>query len=233
MPKPKRNVVSTYSESKVKVGVSLTPTGANRLTAIAEKLGLSKSELFERIASGDLLKSSELVKLTFSLQNGSNAQKQIAAFEGEETKGEIGDGATSAAHHQELPAKQNELLESYEALQKQSQEQIAAIASLQVQLAQLQEQQTVPQESYEALQKQSQEQIDAIASLQIQLAQLQHLQNELLDSVSRTSYEALHRQSQEQAETIKTLQEQITQMRTMAGIGEAKLNKWRNRTFSR
>ena len=279
MPKNKRNVVSTYSETKVKVGLSLTPTGANRLMAIAEKLGISRSELLERIARGDLVKSSEGIELTFSLQNGSQAPKQVAVLEGEETENEIDDGATTVSQSQDLPVdKPNELLESYEALQKQSQEQISAIAALQVQLAQLQHleqqveqtvptesyealqkqsqeqisaiaalqvqlaqlqhleqqvEQTVPTESYEALQKQSQEQISAIAALQVQLAQLQHLESEVPDSISRASYEVLHCQCQEQADTIKTLQEQIAQLRTVAGIGEIQLNKWRNRTFSR
>jgi hypothetical protein len=46
MVKKNRNAVSSSSESKVKVGLSLTPYSADRLNAIARKLGISRSELF-------------------------------------------------------------------------------------------------------------------------------------------------------------------------------------------
>ncbi|OCR00775.1 hypothetical protein BCD67_23870 [Oscillatoriales cyanobacterium USR001] len=311
MPKPKRNVVSTYSESKVKVGVSLTPTGANRLMAIAEKLGLSRSELLERIARSDLLRSENGVELSFTLQNNSAVIKDIAVLEDEQTIAEVHEGdPTTRSPHLSVEGS-NELLESYEALQRQSQEQIAAIATLQVQLAQLQNsekpakdsvslesyealqrqsqeqiatlqtqltelqtlanqardsvslesyealqkqsqeqiaalqteltewqnlitqsEENVSLESYEALQRQSEQQIAAIANLQNQLTELQHLKNQITNSVSLTTYQELQKQLLEQANVIKTLQEQLAQSQTLARIGEAKLNKWRNHTFS-
>ncbi len=50
----KRAGATSYSESKVKVGVSLTPSSAERLKEIAKELGLSRYELVERIARGNL-----------------------------------------------------------------------------------------------------------------------------------------------------------------------------------
>ena len=174
MAKNTRNVVSRYLESKVKVGVSLTPTGANRLTAIAEKLGISKSELLERIARSELLKSSNGAELTFSLQHGSGAPKQVSKLKDETTEDESHESGTAESPENSV-AQSKELLESYKALQKQSQEQSAAIASLQAQVKELQNhleaqaRDSVSLESYQTLERQSQEQIAAIASLQAQV----------------------------------------------------------------
>ncbi|MDF0552644.1 CopG family transcriptional regulator, partial [Kamptonema sp. UHCC 0994] len=198
MQKNKRNVVSTYLESKVKVGVSLTPTGANRLTVIAEKLGISKSELFERIARGDLLKSSNGTELTFTLQHGSGSPKQVTSLKGETSDGENNEATKAVESPENSVTQSKELLESYEALQKQSQEQTATIASLQAQIAELQnhlETQTrdsVPLESHQTLEQQSQEQTATIASLQAQIAELQnHLETQTRDSVPLESHQTL------------------------------------------
>ncbi|MGL4377040.1 MAG: ribbon-helix-helix protein, CopG family, partial [Microcoleaceae cyanobacterium] len=52
MPRNKRGVNTSHSAGKVKVGVSLSSSAANQLDAIARKLGISKSKLFEIIAQG-------------------------------------------------------------------------------------------------------------------------------------------------------------------------------------
>ncbi len=46
------------------------------------------------------------------------------------------------------------------------------------------------------------------------------------------NYNILLRNSEEQAEAIASLQAQIADVRRFANIGEARLNKWRNRTFA-
>ncbi len=111
-------------------------------------------------------------------------------------------------------------------------------------------------EAYQALQRQCQEQEKLIETLQQQLAELQPFaaigQRQLSKwlSYSRApngggaikmpgtieeaeSYQALQRLSQEQEEAISALREQIAESRRFATIGEARLNKWRSRTFSR
>ncbi len=110
-------------------------------------------------------------------------------------------------------------------------------------------------EAYQALQPQCQEQEKLIETLQQQLAELQPFatigQRQLSKwlSYSRApngggaikmpgtveeaeSYQALQRLSQEQEEAIAALQEKIAELRSLATIGEARLNKWRRRTFS-
>ncbi|NEO02665.1 MAG: ribbon-helix-helix protein, CopG family, partial [Moorea sp. SIO3I7] len=54
MAKKSRKTASQYSESKSKVGISLTPTGIGLLTQMAQNTGLSRSELIERIARGNI-----------------------------------------------------------------------------------------------------------------------------------------------------------------------------------
>ncbi len=111
-------------------------------------------------------------------------------------------------------------------------------------------------QAYQALQRQCQEQEKLIETLQQQLAELQPFaaigQRQLSKwlSYSRApngggaikmpgtveeaeSYQALQRLSQEQEEAISALREQIAESRRFATIGEARLNKWRSRTFSR
>ncbi len=110
-------------------------------------------------------------------------------------------------------------------------------------------------QAYQALQRQCQEQEKLIETLQQQLAELQPFatigQRQLSKwlSYSRApngggaikmpgtveeaeSYQALQRLSQEQEEAIAALQEKIAELRSLATIGEARLNKWRRRTFS-
>ena len=45
------------------------------------------------------------------------------------------------------------------------------------------------------------------------------------------SYEALQQQSQEQQEKIASLKQKIAQARSLANLGEARLNKWRSKVF--
>ena len=71
MPK-KRGSATSYTETKVKVGVSLTPTSAEKLKEVAKELGLSRSELVERIARGDLAVLREAAKITTNLKNQSD-----------------------------------------------------------------------------------------------------------------------------------------------------------------
>lgn len=47
-----KGVGEIYSETKKAVSVAITPTGLKGLDAIAEKLGVSRSELVERIGRG-------------------------------------------------------------------------------------------------------------------------------------------------------------------------------------
>lgn len=75
------NLSSGSSESKVKIGLSLTPHGAITLAGTAKRLGLSKSELIERIALGQLTISNqetgETIKIKPEVQTNPSTQEEI------------------------------------------------------------------------------------------------------------------------------------------------------------
>lgn len=109
-------------------------------------------------------------------------------------------------------------------------------------------------EDYLALQRQCREQEAAIAKLQQQIAELRPFANVAAaqfsqwqaystgtsvsvpatgENIETASYSELERRSREQAKAIAALEQNIAELRPLAAIAEAKLNKWRSRTFSR
>ena len=234
MVKKNRNVVSSNSESKVKVGLSLTSSSAARLNTIARKLGISRSELLERLAKGNLDISSDKTEVTVTWKKGEETEVEAADLQGETAEeGEINDARTAETLLDSVKVKPNPLQESYEALQQQLAERESSIESLQQQLAEKQNlesqlQEAVAKSSYESLQHELAEKSSAIGDLQVQLSKLQYLENQLNQSAAiQQNYDALQQQYQEQLRTIKALREQLAQMQAVAGIGEAYLNKWR------
>ena len=167
MPK-KRGSATSYTETKVKVGVSLTPTSAEKLKEVAKELGLSRSELVERIARGDLAVLREAAKITTNLKNQSDIVEK-APSKNELSKSEI-DIVTvpePLSGLQEPPAL---LLESFQTLQQELDSQMAQVKNLEAQMALM-----VSRESHETLQKQLEEDKKVIAGTQEKLAQLKQL----------------------------------------------------------
>ncbi|MEG5063761.1 ribbon-helix-helix protein, CopG family, partial [Microcoleus sp. B3-A4] len=187
MVKKNRNVVSSNSDSKVKVGLSLTSSSADRLNVIARKLGISRSELLERLAQGALDISKDKTEVTVTWKKGEETEVEAADLEGETAEeSEINDARTAETQLDSVNVQPNPLQESYEALQKQLAERESSIASLQQQLAtekqnlESQLQETVAKSSYETLQQQLSERESSIASLQQQLAtEKQNLESQL------------------------------------------------------
>ena len=235
MVKKSRNPVSSNSESKVKVGLSLTPSSADRLNSIARKLGISRSELLERLAQGalDISKDKSEVSVTWKKgEEGAIDTADLAEETAEESQ--TNEAVTAETLSPKVSILPNPLQESYQTLQQQLSEKESALASLQQELAaskqnlEQQLQETVAKSSYETLQHKLAEMSSAIASLQNQLTKLQYLENQLSQSAAKQrNYDALQQQSQEQLRTIKALREQLGQMQAVATIGEAYLNKWR------
>ncbi|MEG4575117.1 ribbon-helix-helix protein, CopG family, partial [Microcoleus sp. N3A4] len=136
MVKKNRNVVSSNSESKVKVGLSLTPSSADRLNTIARKLGISRSELLERLAQGALDISKDKTEVTVTWKKGEATEVETAHLQGETAEeSEINDAVTAETLSDSVSVKPNPLQASYEALQQQLSERESSIASLQQQLA--------------------------------------------------------------------------------------------------
>ncbi|MEG5181801.1 ribbon-helix-helix protein, CopG family, partial [Microcoleus sp. A2-D5] len=177
MVKKSRNPVSSNPESKVKVGLSLTPSSADRLNSIARKLGISRSELLERLAQGALNISTDKSEVSVTWKKGEETAVETAELQGETAeKSDINDAITAETLLDSVSVQSNPLQASYESLQQELSERESSIASLQQQLATEQQnvasqsQSTVSKSSYETLQQQLSERESSIASLQQQLA---------------------------------------------------------------
>jgi DNA repair exonuclease SbcCD ATPase subunit len=185
MVKKNRNVVSSNSDSKVKVGLSLTSSSAARLNRIAQKLGISRSELLERLAKGALDISSDKTEVTVTWKKGEETEVEAADLQGETAEeSEIKDARTAETLLDSVKVQPNLRQESYEALQQQLAERESSIESLQQQVAEKQNlesqlQETVPKSSYESLQQQLAERESSIESLQQQVAEKQNLEHDL------------------------------------------------------
>ena len=125
-------------------------------------------------------------------------------------------------------AVQSSSSQAYQALQQECKEQEKVIASLEQELKELQSFATIGSaglSKWQSYLTNVDEQNDSGASFSTQ------------SPINRTwiqpgSYEALQQRSQDQQEKIASLQQQIAQSRSLASIGEARLNKWRSRVFS-
>ena len=217
MVKKSRNVVSSNSESKVKVGLSLTPSSADRLNSIARKLGISRSELLERLAQGALDISSDKSKVSVTWEKGEETEVEPAQLEGETVEEiEINDAVTAEIPSSKVSVQPNPLQTSYESLQHQLTERESSIVQLQQQLATEQQNlasqlaETVTKSSYESLQHQLTERESSIVQLQQQLAtEQQNLASQLAETVTKSSYESLQHQLTERESSIVQLQQQL------------------------
>ena len=119
--------------------------------------------------------------------------------------------------------------EAYQALQSQCQEQLELLETLRKQLAQLQPFGAIgtSQTSYWKSYNLSPNNFgDTTSSLKTQ--------SQTTVTIEKSdSYEALQQQFDAQKEEIASLQAKISNLRSVAAIGEARLNKWRSRSFSR
>ena len=315
MPKKRRGAPNLHSKTAVKMGEPLTSKGLHFLSTLAEKAGLSPSELCEAMATGrialysdsaeiklgieaaadEAAKGSALHGATTELQPNNQVakqqdqslslekdeswqkqlaeqaqlitglQQQITQLQGQ-LESRVAEQASVQSSYDSLQQQSQEqaqlltdkqqqieqlqsrmseqatLQSSYDSLQQQSQQQQQAIADKEQQIGQLQEQlqsrmseQAALQSSYDSLQQQSQQQNQVIAEKEQQIGQLQsRLESQVvLQANQKSSYESVKQQSQEQATELATLRQQIAQLRSLAAVGEARLNKWQSRNASR
>ncbi|TAD84692.1 MAG: CopG family transcriptional regulator, partial [Oscillatoriales cyanobacterium] len=137
MVKKSRNVASSDPESKVKIGLSLTPYSADRLNAIARKLDISRSELLERLAKGSLEISTDKTKVSVTWKKTAETPVDVAESPGETAEPKkINDTQTAQTPAENPTSTQpNPLQASYESLQQQLTERENSIAQLDAQLA--------------------------------------------------------------------------------------------------
>ena len=221
MVKKSRNPVSSNSESKVKVGLSLTPSSADRLNSIARKLGISRSELLERLAQGALDISIDKSKVSVTWEKGQATEVAPADLEPETAEeSEINDAVTAETSSEKVSVQPNSLQASYESLQHQLTERESSIAQLQQQLAEKQNlasqlAETVSKSSYESLQQQF-------------ASEKQNLESQLAETVSKSSYESLQHQLANKSSAIGDLQIQLTKLQYLENQLSQSTAKQRN-----
>ncbi|MGC9524022.1 MAG: CopG family transcriptional regulator [Limnospira sp.] len=211
--KKKRGVSTLYSESKVKVGVSLTPTGARLLSTTAKELGLSRSEFVERIARGDFRISGDGQATTITLATNAPA----APAESDESQ-----SAPPVSEMSEVRSAtaEGELQQGYEALEQRAKQQADTIRDLEQQLAQLAELETrlknsVDADTHRQLQDELKQQKKRVSDLQNQL------EIQLKNSVDADGYRQLQEQLKQQQSTVADLQKELKRIKEL----EEKLEK--------
>ncbi|MGB3192732.1 MAG: CopG family transcriptional regulator, partial [Limnoraphis sp.] len=211
--KKKRGVPTLYSESKVKVGVSLTPTGAKRLGDIARQLGLSRSEFVERIARGqfDVSESGNETTITLATKADAKIINSVTSSEQNSVDPQVESVAIQPSQHQDTDHLV-QLQERYQTLQHQSEEQANTIQNLEQQLAKLSQletqlAETVPTKDYQQLEKQLEQQLKTVQNLEKQLEQqlenVQLLELQLAETVPTKDYQQLQKQLEQQLKTVQ------------------------------
>lgn len=196
--KKRRPTTSTSSRSaidtKVKVTVSLTAEAAQQLEQITKELGLSKSELFERISKGELVVAAEGQETAIAIHPGTEETVNLQPATHVEA------AVQPQAEDTQLKQQLEEQSHQIQALQQQ----VARIAELESQLAQ-----TVPAETHETLKQQSEQQKQTITDLENRIARLSQLEERLAQTIAPETYNALQQEVNQQKSTISALQHQL------------------------
>ncbi len=118
--------------------------------------------------------------------------------------------------------------QAYQALQQEYEEQENIIASLEQQLKELQSFATIGSAGLSKWQSY----LTTVDEVSTSVTKGQLPSQTIGTFVQPGSYEALQQSSQEQKEKITELIQKIAQSKSLASIGEARLNKWRSRVFN-
>ncbi|CAC5343353.1 MULTISPECIES: ribbon-helix-helix domain-containing protein [Planktothrix] len=203
----KRTTPATRNTSaisdKVKVTVSLTADSAQQVEALAKELGVSKSELFERLTKEHLNQATPGEETTATL----NVESSAPATDDTALKQEIEAQANTI---QELKQQltQTIAVQTYQTLKQEAEQQKQTIADLQQQLEN-KVTQTVDKETYQALQETSKEQESTIAQLQTQLNRIPELEQQLTTTIPAETYQALQSQLEQEQNTILQLNQRL------------------------
>jgi len=213
-PTPAARPASAISE-KVKVTVSLTADSAQQVEALAKELGVSKSELFERLTKEHLNQATpgEETAVTVNVESPAPAP----ATDDTALKQEIEVQANTIQELKQQLVRVSELeaqlaetvaAENYEDLKQEAEQQKQTIADLQQQLEQ-KVAQTVDKETYQALQEASKEYQSTIAQLQTQLNRIPELEQQLTTTIPAETYQALQHELEQERNTKAQLSQHI------------------------
>ncbi|MGB3693510.1 MAG: hypothetical protein WA865_00240 [Spirulinaceae cyanobacterium] len=249
MARKRRKVSDKHSSGKSKVGITLTSTGVDLLNEMAEKVGLSKSQLVEQMAKGYIALASTTAQKIITLEASEESKNQ-----GAENKTIIG----VVSSPEEVEEKTEEVsqqipLETYETLKKELQAKDTRITELEKQLTQRKEEATAKDNRITELEQQltrRKEEVTAkdnrVNELEQQLTQQQsqnqeervaELEKRLFQQRTQATSQAKnYREIKKQINTkdrqITLLKSQMADLQRLATIGEAQLNKWRDRSFN-
>ncbi|HBW58526.1 MAG TPA: hypothetical protein DEF27_12265 [Oscillatoriales bacterium UBA8482] len=192
---------------KVKVTVSLTADVAQQVEALAKELGVSKSELFERLATSPLNQPTQ----------GEETSSETPASDDTALKQQIEAQANTIQELKQQLVRVSELeaqlaetvaAQTYKDLKQEAEQQKQTIADLQQQLEH-KVTQTVDQKTYQALQEASKEYQSTIAQLQTQLNRIPELEQQLTATISAETHQALQNQLAQEQKTIAQLNQRI------------------------
>ncbi len=211
-PTPATRPASAISD-KVKVTVSLTADSAQQVEALAKELGVSKSELFERLTKEHLNQATpgEETKATVNEESPAPATDDTALKQEIEAQANtIQELKQQLVRVSELEAQLAETVaaQTYKDLKQEAEQQKQTIADLQQQLEQ-KVAQTVDKKTYQDLQKASKEQQSTIAQLQTQLTRIPELEQQLTTTIPAETYQALQHELEQEQKTIAQLNQRI------------------------
>lgn len=242
MARKRSGVRASQSNTKVKIGLSLTPTSVQSLNDLAQQAKLSRSELVDRIARGRIAISGHSAEMAFILKTSQAAKNQVSAQAASANVDiQVVSAEAQLPSQATEPEEQGVSLETHNCLQQESAKQAGVIRDLQQQTVELRDQlerqlaeETPPQTSLASWQQKSLEQANTITDLNWQIAELR---NQLKQQVTKQaaqqqSHEFLQHRVEQQVHIIADLHQQVHQLRCSATIGETYLNKWRHRLFS-
>ncbi len=266
MARKRRKVSNKQSSGKSKVGITLTSTGVGLLNEMAQKAGLSKSQLVEQFARGYVALASTTAQKTITLESSETDTNQqtesktiIEVVNSPEQGQEVREHISSEEYktlQEEVEAKNTHILE----LEQQLQEGKQNVEARHNQTNDLEKQLSEGKEELEAkisyiaeLEKQLQERKEeietknnCIAELEQQLnqqkaqnqdQQIAELEKRLFQQRTQATrqaknYRELKKQINTKDRQITLLKSQMADLQRLAAIGEAQLNKWRDRHFN-
>ncbi|HEY9881306.1 MAG TPA: hypothetical protein V6D29_22815 [Leptolyngbyaceae cyanobacterium] len=214
---------------KVRVSFSLSPASLETLDAIADQIHLTRAQVIEALAEGQLSLNSETAKTEVTISaDGVTAEEQPrkqsseaveALTPADNLESEAVEAPTSADNPASVSDKSPEQSYTTPLFQPASQVLLAD--------SRISHQQNEA-DSNDALHQQ-------ITSLKQQLADLQTYltQQRARETAQKAQNTALTHQVQEQQQRIEILEQQASHLQQMATIGEIQLNRWRSHTYSR
>jgi chromosome segregation ATPase len=211
-PTPAARPASAISD-KVKVTVSLTADSAQQVEALAKELGVSKSELFERLTKEHLNQATpgKETVVTVNVESSAPATDDTALKQEIEAQANtIQELKQQLVRVSELEAQLAETVaaQTYKDLKKEAEQQKQTIADLQKQLEQ-KVTQTVDQKTYQALQEASKEYQSTIAQLQTQLNRIPELEQQLTTTIPAETYQTLQHELEQERNTKAQLSQHI------------------------